>query len=222
MPNRRLFSIPMAIHVVWPSILLLVFTGSVQGQTSPARFAFVVASGFVCDSRDSGNCPAVAKSENGDTYEIGGAGAFDQQNKSVKGAGTFTHKTANGTVLETGVWLASELISFDSYGVAPNAFRQRGPAFNPPQMGKKSPSISKGALPTGGLAIFRVLLITLSGTTKSGFLQVNCALGDVPQEHSTDGIRLSLEQAQSDYSEEVTGRAVFVVMKPESRAITKP
>jgi hypothetical protein len=31
--------------------------------------------------------------------------------------------------LETGAWAASALIPFDSYGIAPAAFMQRGPAF---------------------------------------------------------------------------------------------
>jgi hypothetical protein len=80
---------------------------------------------FLCDPGDSGSCLAVAKSANGDSYEISGAGAFDPQNKSVKAAGTYTHKSPNGNVLETGVWLANELLSFDSYGIAPGALGKR-------------------------------------------------------------------------------------------------
>ena len=50
-----------------------------------------------------------------DSYEMSGAGIFDAQGKSVTAAGTFAHKSSDGTVLETGVWITSRLISFDSY-----------------------------------------------------------------------------------------------------------
>jgi hypothetical protein len=186
------------------------------------NYVFLLASGFLCDLGDSGNCPAVAKSANGDTYEISGAGTFDPQNKFVKAAGTFNHKATNGTILETGVWLASELISFDSYGTAPTTRIQRGPAFGLPQAGPKRPPMRPGSLPTGGLAIFRILLMTVSGTTKEAVLQVNCPLGDVPRERSAEGIRLSFEQAKLGYSEELSGRVVFISMRPEKSPLAKP
>jgi hypothetical protein len=103
-------------------------------------------------------------------FEISGAGSFDPQNKSVKAAGTFNHKSTNGIVLETGVWTASDLISFESYGIAPPAVMQRGPAFGRPQNGYKRLPIRPGPLPTGGLAIFRILLMPVSGTTRTAVL----------------------------------------------------
>ena len=181
----------------------------------------MVASGFLCDPGDSGSCPAVAKSANGDSYEISGAGTFDPQNKSVKAAGTFNHKSTNGNLLETGVWTASDLISFDSYGIAPAAFMQRGPAFGGPQIGYKRLPMRPGPLPTGGLAIFRILLMPVSGTTKTAVLQVNCALGDVPRERSVEGIRISLERSDSEFSEEVGGRVMFLSIRPEPSAPVK-
>jgi hypothetical protein len=213
----------IGLFVVWPSLSLHLAAGSAQSQTSPANYVFLLASGFLCDPGDSGDCPAVAKSENGDTYEISGAGTFDTQSKFVEAAGTFNHKATNGTILETGVWLASELISFDSYGIAPpSTLIQRGPIFRIPQAGVKRPPMRPGSLPTGGLAIFRIVLMTVSGTTKAAVLQVNCALGDVPSERSAEGIRLSLEQAKSEYSEELSGRVVFISMRPEKSPLAKP
>ena len=90
-----------------PSLILFLCAGSARAQISSPNYTFVVASGFLCDPGDSGSCPAVAKSTNGDSYEISGAGTFDPQNKSVKAAGTFNHKSTNGSVLETGVWIAN-------------------------------------------------------------------------------------------------------------------
>jgi hypothetical protein len=201
-----------------PSLILFLYAGSARAQNNSANYTFVVASGFLCEPGDSGSCPAVAKSANGDSYEISGAGAFDPQNKSVKAAGTFNYKSTNGNVLETGVWTASDLISFDSYGIAPAAFMQRGPAFGGPQIGYKRLPIHPGPLPTGGLAIFRILLMPVSGTAKTAVLQVNCALGDVPRERSVEGIRLTFERNGSEFSEEVSGRVMFLSMRPEASA----
>ena len=204
-----------------PSLILFLWPGSARAQISSPNYTFVVASGFLCDPGDSGSCPAVAKSANGDSYEISGAGTFDPQNKSVKAAGTFNHKSTNGNVLETGVWTVSALISFDSYGIAPAAFMQRGPAFGGSQIGHKHLPMRSGPLPTGGLAIFRILLMPVSGTTKTAVLQVNCASGDVPRERSVEGIRLTLEKNGTDFSEEVSGRVMFLLMRPDVNAPAK-
>lgn len=109
-------------------------------QGSSGKYTFVVASGFLCDPADPGACPAIAKSASGDSYEIIGAGTFDVQSKSVKAAGTFSHKLTNGTLVET-VWTSSSLISFDFYGIQPGALMQKGKAFGGPQLGfKRTPS----------------------------------------------------------------------------------
>ena len=78
--------------------------------------------------------------------------------------------------------------------------------------------MSSVPMPTGGLAVFRVHLLTLSGAAKTGVLQVNCALGDVPRERSVEGIRLSLESDRNEFSEEVGGRVMFLSMRPQVRA----
>jgi hypothetical protein len=214
-PHKSAFSNLTTAWVAVPSLILYLCAGPARSQISSANYTFVVASGFLCDPGDSGSCPAVAKSANGDGYEISGAGTFDPQNKSVTAAGTFNHKATNGNVLETGVWTASALISFDSYGIAPAAFMQKGPAFGRPQIGYKRMAIRSGPLPTGGLAIFRILLMPVSGATKTAVLQVNCALGDVPRERSVEGIRISLERNNFEYSEEASGRVIFLAPRPE-------
>lgn len=161
MANKSVFS-TITAWVAVPSLVILLCAGSANAQSTPANYTLVLASGFLCDPGDSSTCPAVAKSASGDSYEISGAGTFDPQNKSVKAAGTFNHKSTNGNVLETGVWITSDLISFDSYGIAPAALRRKGPAFGPPQIGAKRLPIRSGPLPTGGLAIFHILLVPLA------------------------------------------------------------
>ena len=205
------------------SLMLFSFADSAAGQVNSANYTFVVASGFLCDSGDSGSCPAIAKSANGDSYEISGAGAFDLQNKSVRAAGTFNHKSTNGNMLETGVWTASDLISFDSYGIAPSAFMhmQKGPALGGPQIGFTRLPVSSGPLPTGGLATFRVLLTPVSGMTKTAVLQVNCARGKVPDEHQVEGVRLAFEGGGVAFDEEVSGSTLFLLTRPGTGAVPR-
>ncbi len=120
---RKIVASVNASLIVAPILALLLCAAPLSAQNPAPEYTFVVASGFLCDT---GNCPAVARSERRDTYEFTGAGTFNAQTKAVSAAGTFAHKIPNGTVVETGVWTSNQLISFDSYGAAPNALRQRG------------------------------------------------------------------------------------------------
>jgi hypothetical protein len=218
MLNKSAFSNAIRTWVAVSSLVLLC-VGLARAQTGSTNYTLLVASGFLCD--DSGSCPAVAKSANGDSYEISGAGTFDVQNKSIKAAGMFSHKSTNGKVIETGVWIASDLVSFDSYGIAPAALLQKGPAFGPPQFGPKRLPMRSGLSPSGGLAIFHIRLVPMSGALTTAVLQINCALEDVPRERSVEGIRLSLEKGGTDFSEEVGGRVIFLSIRPEVRAPAK-
>ncbi len=197
---------------------MFLCAGLARAQNSSANYTFLVASGFLCEPGDSATCPAAVKSANGDSYEMSGAGTFDAQNKSVKAAGTFTHKSSNGTVLETGAWIASEVVSFESYGIAPGAVVVRGRAVGPKQFGPNRLPMSSGPMPTGGLALFRIRLFPMSGPPTNSLLQVNCALGNVPRERLVEGIRLTSETNGIEFSEEVSGRVIFLLMRPEVSA----
>jgi len=207
--------------VAVPSLATFLCAGPAGAQKNSANYTFLVASGFLCDPGDSSTCPAAVKSANGDSYELSGAGTFDAQNKSVQAAGTYTHKAPNGNVLETGVWIATELVSFDWYGVAPGALRQKRVTPGPPPFGFNRLPMSSGLMPTGGLAVFRIRLLSLQGESKPAVLQANCALGDVPRERSVEGIRLTFEKSNSEYSEEVNGRVMFLSMRPEASTPAK-
>jgi hypothetical protein len=221
MSKRNLCSTLIVTWVGVTSLAMFLCAGLVRAQNSPANYTFLLASGFLCDPGDSAACPAETKSANGDSYEMSGAGMFDAQNKSVKAAGTFSHKSSNGTVLETGVWIASELASFDSYGIAPGALLQQKRVLGPAPLGPKRLPMSSGPMPTGGLAVFRIRLLPMSGPSRTSVLQVNCALGDVPRERSVEGIRLTLEGTGGEFSEEVGGRMMFLSMRTEVGAVTK-
>ncbi|MGB2663202.1 MAG: hypothetical protein WAK48_04305 [Candidatus Acidiferrum sp.] len=215
MSNQNVFSTLIVTWVAVPSLAMFLGARPARAQNSSADYAFLVASGFLCDPGDSSTCQAVVKSADGDSYEMSGAGALNTQSKLVQAAGTFTHKAANGTVLEVGVWIVGDLVSFDSYGIAPGTLRQWGVALGPQPFVPKGLSMSFGPMPTGGLAVFHIRLLPMRGATKTAVLQVNCALGDVPREHSVEGIRLTFDSKGNEFSEEVSGRVMFLAMRPE-------
>jgi hypothetical protein len=216
--KRTIFSALIVTPVVILGLAMFLVVSSARTQNISTDYAFLVAAGFLCDSA---SCPATVRSANDDSYEISGAGTFNTQSKSVTAAGTYAHKSPNGTALEAGVWVASELVSFNSYGVAPGALRQRGVALGPQPIGPKGLPISSGPMPTGGLALFHIRLLPMSGPSRIAVLQVNCALGDVPRERSVEGIRLNFESNGGEFPEEVSGRVIFLAMRPEVRAPAK-
>ena len=138
MSHLRAFSIRAMTRVVVPCLAVCLSPLPAAAQSNTGNYIFLLASGFLCDPGESFTCPATGKATQGDTYEMSGAGTFEAQSKSVKAAGTFSHKSPNGNVLETGVWLAGELVSFDSYGAAPGALLRQGLAFGPAPFGPKA------------------------------------------------------------------------------------
>jgi hypothetical protein len=222
MPRGKLSLIQAMAWAAAPTLALFLGTGTVRAQSNSASYTFLVAAGFLCDPGDSSACPAVVKSANGDSYEITGAGTLTTQSKSVTAAGTFTHKSSNGLVIEAGVWIASELASFDSYGIAPGALMRDGRALGPRQMDlSRGLGMFSGSMAAGGLAVLRIRLLLVRGISRNATLQVNCALGKVPSEHPVEGISLALEGGSVEYDEEVSGRALFLLARPGATATAK-
>ena len=189
-------------------------TGEPQSPSATATYIFLVGSGFLCEPGDSSMCPATARGNSGDTYEMTGTGTFDAQNKSAKATGMYTHRSPNGNVLETGVWTAAELVSFDSYGTAPAMLQRQGSTFRSAPFGLRQSQLPSGPIPTGGLAIFHIRLLPIQGSPRIAVLQVNCVLGAVPRERSVEGIRLAFERTNAEFSEETSGRVMFFSMRP--------
>jgi len=212
----------MATWVAAPTMVMFLCAGRSGAQNSSADYTFLVGSGFLCDHGAAGTCPAVAKSANGDRYQMSGAGTFNTPGKSVTAAGSFSHESANGVVLETGVWLANELVRFDSYGVAPGALLSGGLAFGRAPGGPRRLPVAGGFVPTGGLAVFRIRLLPVLGAVKIAVLEVNCALGDAPAGRSTEGIRLTFGKTGTGFSEEGSGRVMFLTMRTETSEAAKP
>jgi hypothetical protein len=193
-----------------------------RAQSNSGDYLFFVGSGFLCQSNDSSSCPAVAKSADDSTYELSGAGTFSAKSKSVTAAGTFTHKSPNGSTLETGIWMANELVSFDSYGVARDVLMREGWVFGPAEFGPRRMPMLFGSMPSGGLAVIRMRLLPMWGPSRAAVLQVNCALGKVPDERQTEGIRLSFEGGGGEFDQEISGRTMFVLTGPGISPKPKP
>ena len=221
MSEQKLSSTLVITCVAMPSLAIFLGAGQAMGQSSSANYTFLVAAGLLCDSGDSSVCPAVVKSADGASYEMSGAGTLAPRSKSVTAAGIFTHKSTDGVVLETGVWVASELVSFDSYGIAPGALMREGRALGPPQFGPMRLRMFSGSMPAGGLAVFRIRLLPVWGRPKTAMLQVNCALGKAPPERQVEGIRLTFEVGGVEFDEEVSGRALFLLTRPGASAASK-
>ena len=159
-----------------PVLTVLLSSIPARAQSGAGSYAFLIGSGFLCDAGDSSACPAAAKSEGGDTFEVSGAGVFNPRQKTVTATGTFTHRSLDGKARETGIWIASELVSFDPYGVAPGALMREGRALGPSQFGLMRMPMFSGSMPAGGLAVLRIRLLPAIG----GFEKRHTASRTVP------------------------------------------
>jgi hypothetical protein len=115
--------------------------------------------------------PNVSTSPSGDSVAVTGAGMFSVHPKSVVASGAFTHTDNQGTVVGTGTWTATELLSFHFYGCG--VVTSTDPDTPLP------PNFCGGALK------LRVVL-TPSGTTLAlpGVLTIFCIVGpDSPTSH---------------------------------------
>jgi hypothetical protein len=218
---QRVFLNRVLAWMAPPSLTIILAVVSAIAQTSNSDYTVLIGSGFLCDSGDSSACPAVVKSADGASYEMSGAGTLATPGKSVTAAGTYTQKSSSGDVLETGVWVARELVSFDFYGIAPGALMREGRVLGPPQFGPKRLPMFSGPMAAGGLAVLRIRLLPVWGLAKNATLQVNCALGKVPPQHQVEGIRLAFEGGGAEFDEEVSGRALFLLTRPGASAAAK-
>ncbi len=211
MHTQKIFPLALIRCLAVASMALLLAAGTGLAQTGPANYALLVGAGFLCDLGDSSACPAVVKSADGSSYELTGVGTLNTQSKSVTATGTFTRKSPDGNTLETGIWVATDFVSFSFYGLAPGALLHSGMGLGPPQFGPRRMPMLGGPMAAGGLAVLRIRLLPLSGFPRNATLQVNCALGKVPDEHPTEGIRLSFEGRGAEFDQEVSGRALFLL-----------
>ncbi len=151
-------------------------------------FTYLAASGPLCGLPAPNPCPDIAVADNGDRISVNGSGTFSIFPKSVTGSGMFTHRNAAGTVLATGTWVATDLVSFVSYG-------NEVPMFPPTFFG-------------GRLAI-KVTLFLGSTPVHTAILSITCEIGSPPAGHH-EGITLNVQDA-INFNKSVDGFTVFVL-----------
>lgn len=211
--------------------LLLLSCGLAQASTlTTADYNFLIASGFLCDANHSGDCPAVAQAADGESIEISGAGTLSLTGHSVSAAGTFTEKLPSGDIVAMGVWTATALESFQSYGLAPGvllrdypqlrAFRAFTKAFTKsdlmargPMMGGPLMHVMGGPMAAKGLAVIRIRLLPDAGSPMEAVLRINCAKGKVPEGEQNDGVRLTVSGGPA-FDSQVSGKTVFLLRRP--------
>jgi hypothetical protein len=120
--------------------------------------------------------PNTAVAPNGDTVAITGEGEFSVFPNSVEAEGEFVHRNSAGTVLASGTWSATSLLSYQSYGC--------GVLFGdpiPPEF-------------CGGKVSMTVLL-TPTGTALEipAMLAVFCVIGDHVPGSAQEGVRVNVQ-----------------------------
>jgi hypothetical protein len=142
--------------------------------------------------------PNVSQASNGDRVSISGMGMFSVHPKSVTASGNFTHTASDGTVVASGAWTATDLLSFEFYGcgVIPSLGATLPPNF------------------CGGALKMRVTL-TPEGTTLAipGVLTIFCIVGpQSPSPHddpSGEGIHLVVP-GHANFNEIVSGMNIYI------------
>lgn len=161
---------------------------AVSADSGPATYGFLIAADPLCDLFP-GECPAVARADNGDTVSITGSGSLSIHPKSVTGGGTFVHKNAAGDVLVSGTWIADKLLSFNGYGCG-----------------------SGDPFPTtfcGGQALIAVTLWVSGTPVAHGVLQVDCLIGKPPA-GAAEGVRLAVKETGLNFNKEEGGVTLFI------------
>jgi hypothetical protein len=97
---------------------------------------------------------------------------------------------------------------------------QAASVFGPPEFGPRRMHVLSGSMPAEGVAVMRIRLLPMWGPPRNAVLQVNCALGKVPEERQTEGIRLALEGG-GEFDQEISGRTMFVLMRPGANPAPK-
>lgn len=147
-----------------------------------------------------GNVGTVSRAANGDTVELFGAGAFTLQPKSVSGDApavtaafgaiprTFTHRDANGTVLATGTWEPTAVLSYRSFGPA-----------TPEQIA------FFGGLPEGsegGKLAIKVALFVGGAHVHDAIITIVCELG-VPPKNSVETAQMLVQGTDLNFNQPV-------------------
>jgi hypothetical protein len=154
-----------------------------------------------------GTVESVARAANGDTVEINGEGSFTLQPKSAGGDAptitaafgsvprTFTHRTATGTVLASGTWEPTAVLSYRSFGPA-----------------TEEQSAEFGGLPPGtegGKMLLQVALYVGGVHVHDGIVTIVCLLG-TPPKNADESTLLLVQGTEFNFHTALRGDNVFI------------
>jgi hypothetical protein len=146
------------------------------------------------------NGGTVVRAAHGDTVELTGAATFTLQPKSITGEGplvgavfgpipnSFTHRDRDGSVLATGTWEPTDVLSYQSYGPA-----------TPEQIAEF------GGLPPGtegGKLMMKVALFVGGVHVHDGIITIVCLLGNPPK-HAEETALVLVQGAGLNFNEPV-------------------
>ena len=107
--------------------LALAMPAATSAHTSKAAYDYHVGDALIGSIGFPTNSQAMA--DNGDVVTIVGTGSFSADGKWADGGGTFRHHVAATDATITGTWVATSLISYQSYGCGADAGAPLPPNF---------------------------------------------------------------------------------------------
>ncbi len=145
--------------------------------------------------------PNIAMAENGDTIEVSGAGTITLHPKSATGGGSLVHRAPDGTIVGTGTWEATKLLSYKSFGpVTPEQIAELA------SLGIELPEGSEGGR---ALIAVRVIPDDPSLGEFEGTLTVVCHLGDKIPASAEEGVKLNVHDVLN-FNKIVSGAMLFI------------
>jgi hypothetical protein len=154
--------------------LALLVPAATSAHTSRATYDYHVGDALIGSIGFPTNSQALAS--NGDVVTIVGTGSFSAAGKSADGGGTFSHHMAATDATITGTWVATSLISYQSYGCGEDDGTPLPPTF------------------CGGVAKLAITATPDANPSVhlSGALTIICVVGtDVPPS-AVEGVRVNV------------------------------
>ena len=166
----------MKLRAVWICAVVMML-GLTAGLATSVRAQTATAYSFNLITPNTAMAPSGDFA--GDTIRVTGAGSFDTVAGTVVASGSFTHIKADGTVFARGTWVATDFVSFWSFG-GPNGGTQ------------------------GGVLEIKVTLMPAGGSPHTGIVMtVNCLV------HKPAGFTGEEGTAVDGFTERTGGETLF-------------
>jgi len=154
--------------------LALAMPAAASAHTSKAAYDYHVGDALIGSIGFPTNSQAMA--DNGDVVTIVGTGSFSADGKWADGGGTFKHHVAATDATITGTWVATSLISYQSYGCGEDAGAPLPPNF------------------CGGVAKLAITATPDANPSVhlSGALTITCVVGTTVTPSAVEGVRVNV------------------------------